>query len=205
MNVLTLAIYVRLTALSLSTLDNNVVFTYQPNQPTNLPYQPTMPTDTTLNPVSLADNPSINLIPWVQFTNRLSQSLAPELDEYGIQFEIADNPLWAALPANDTGQVDAQGHLVVRPRPIFPPPIPLPANGGTAAERDIYKMVDRSRKAYLRARRELTTAMLNSIGEANRRALPLPTPSTTPPPSPPLPSWLQCLLCMERTLRSISI
>jgi hypothetical protein len=126
---------------------------------------------------TLTDNSSINLSPWLQAVNRFARTLLSEHDPFGLLFLVADDVVWAALPANQIA--DAQGNPAIRPRPTFDMPSPPLAVTAGPAARDTHKLATRAAMSYRAAWVVLTTALIESIGENNRIAISHPIYETT--------------------------
>jgi hypothetical protein len=120
-----------------------------------------------LTPTLDAD-PRLYLREWKISVNRYARTLIAQYDPYGLLSAVADPVVWQALPANIG--VDAAGNVAYRALPQYPAPAPLIAGDGPAT-RDIFKAATDARHAHLSAMATLTTVLLTSIGETNRKAI----------------------------------
>jgi hypothetical protein len=122
---------------------------------------------------SLAIDPRKHFEDWLEDVETQARHQCPQHDITGALCLVATDHVWAQLPDNITNaaQVLAGTHPpTIRARPTWDMPAAHP-NNAAAAVVSLYKEETARHRDFSMASSALTTALLVSVGEANRNTL----------------------------------
>ena len=130
---------------------------------------------------SLATDPRTHLEAWLEDVETQARHLCPQWDITGALTLVVPDNVWEFNPCNIVLRTGAAP--TVRPRPTWDMPAQH-SNSAAAAVVSIYREEATKHRDFQKASSVLTTALLDSVGEANRTLL---RTAFLYPPYPPSP------------------
>ena len=117
---------------------------------------------------SLATDPRTHLEAWLEDVETQARHLCPQWDITGALTLVVPDNVWEFNPCNIVPRTGAAP--TVRPRPTWDMPAQH-SNSAAAAVVSIYREEATKHRDFQKASSVLTTALLDSVGEANRTLL----------------------------------
>ena len=124
---------------------------------------------------SLATDSRTNLEAWLEDVETQARHQCPQHDETGALSLVVPDRVWAMVPCN----IVAGTPPTIRARPTWAMP-QAHANNASAAVVSIYREEATKHRDFSKASSALTTALLDSVGEANRTLLRTAFPTLKP-------------------------
>ena len=124
---------------------------------------------------SLATDSRTNLEAWLEDVETQARHQCPQHDETGALSLVVPDRVWAMVPCN----IVAGTPPTIRARPTWDMP-QAHANNAAAAVVSIYREEATKHRDFSKASSALTTALLDSVGEANRTLLRTTFPTLKP-------------------------
>ena len=127
---------------------------------------------------SLATDPRTHLEAWLEDVETQARHLCPQWDITGALTLVVPDNVWEFNPCNIVPGVSGAAPTV-RPRPTWDMPAQH-SNSAAAAVVSIYREEATKHRDFQKASSALTTALLDSVGEANRTLLRTAFPTLKP-------------------------
>ena len=127
---------------------------------------------------SLATDPRTHLEAWLEDVETQARHLCPQWDITGALTLVVPDNVWEFNPCNIVPGISGAAQTV-RPRPTWDMPAQH-SNSAAAAVVSIYREEATKHRDFQKASSVLTTALLDSVGEANRTLLRTAFPTLKP-------------------------